>query len=349
VFATRVREGSNAQAAIVVLSPDGAVRAMVGGRDITPQAGQFNRATQALRQTGSAFKPVIYAAALAAGLSPADIVEDAPLTLRVPGFGAWSPRNYTREYLGPVTLATALAQSVNTAAVRVSEEIGREKVRDMARRLGMTGTMAPGPALALGTTEATLLEMTGVYATFLNGGRRVAPWGVRRIGLRGEADALLGTEAVPAEAVLTPAEAGQLVAMLREVVLSGTGRRAALADREVAGKTGTTSAARDAWFIGFSADYVVGVWMGYDDNSPLTGVTGGGLPAEIFREVMARIHEGLPARPLPVAPARPPRTAPVYAGDAPVRRDPDADRVTEAIFLDVLRGLGVSERDGVDR
>jgi 1A family penicillin-binding protein len=344
VFATRVREGSAAQAAIVVLSPDGAVRAIVGGRDITPQAGQFNRATQALRQTGSAFKPVIYAAALAAGLSPDDIVEDAPLAIRVPGFGLWRPKNYTDEYLGPITLTEALAKSVNTAAVRVAEEIGRDKVRAMARRLGMTGTLAPGPAVALGTTEAPLIEMAGVYATFLNQGRKVTPFGVREIRLRGEDRALLGTDEVTGEAVLTPAEAGMLVGMLREVVLSGTGRRAAIEGRDIAGKTGTTTAARDAWFIGFSADHVVGVWMGYDDNRPLTGVAGGGLPAEIFRGVMVAISEGLPPRPLPDAAPAAPRRSPIFAAD-PERPDPDADRVTAQIFREVLEGLGIPQAD----
>ncbi|HEU0222223.1 MAG TPA: PBP1A family penicillin-binding protein [Paracoccaceae bacterium] len=355
VFATRVKEGSQAQAAIVVLSADGAVRAIVGGRDISPQAGQFNRATQALRQTGSAFKPVVYAAALKAGFSPRDIVEDAPLTLQVPGSGPWSPRNYADGYLGPITLTEALARSVNTATVRVAEEVGRDRVRAMARALGLSGELPPGPAIALGAAEAPLIEMAGVYATFLNRGRRVTPWGLKAIRLRSERDPLLGTEATAAEAVLTEAEAGMLVGMLREVVRYGTGRRAALPGREVAGKTGTTSAARDAWFIGFSADYVVAVWMGYDDNRPLTGVAGGGLPAAIFREVMLRIHEGLPPRPLPVVAPRPGRDA-IFLAEDERRREEEA--LVGSIFRDVLRGLGLAEtgpaapprnRDAIDR
>ncbi|RMH52381.1 MAG: PBP1A family penicillin-binding protein, partial [Alphaproteobacteria bacterium] len=336
VFATRVREGSEAQAAIVVMSPDGAVRAMVGGRDITPQAGQFNRATMALRQTGSVFKPVIYAAALEAGLSPGDIVEDAPLAIRVPGSGVWRPQNYTDSYLGPITLTEALARSVNTAAVRVQERIGRDRVVAMARRLGMSGDFAPGPAIALGTTEAPLIEMTAVYASFLNGGRRVSPWGVRQIRLRGEAEPLLGTDRIEAEPAMSPDNAARLVGMLRAVVETGTGRRARLPGHEIAGKTGTTSAARDAWFIGFSADYVVGVWMGYDDNRPLAGVTGGGLPAEIFRETMQRLLEGQPPKPLPAA-------RPLPAGDRLVLADRPEDAEARGILARVLQGLGLSE------
>ncbi len=335
VFATKVRPGSTAQAAVVVLSPDGAVRAIVGGREVTAQAGQFNRATQAMRQTGSVFKPVVYAAALADGLSPNDIVEDAPLTLRIPGSGPWSPRNYTEGYLGPITLTEALARSVNTATVRVAERVGRDKVRAMATALGMSGPFAPGPAVALGTTEAPLLQMAGVYATILNGGRRATPYGLREIRLRGEAEPLMGSDQGASDSVLRPDLAETLVYMLRQVVVSGTGQRAALPDREVAGKSGTTQAARDAWFIGFSADYVVGVWMGYDDNRPLTGVAGGGLPAEIFRATMERIHDGVPPRPLPMrGPA---------GGSGWLGTPAPADTVAESILRDVLESLGVED------
>ncbi|MEL6235936.1 MAG: PBP1A family penicillin-binding protein [Pseudomonadota bacterium] len=335
VFATKVREGSQAQAAIVVLSRDGAVRALVGGREITPQAGQFNRATMALRQTGSIFKPVIYAAALAAGWSPQDRVLDAPLTLNVPGSGRWSPQNYSRLYLGEITLTEALARSVNTAAVRVSEELGRQQVLGLARALGISGKFAPGPAIALGTTEAPLIEMAGVYATFLNAGRKVTPYGLLEIRLRGANETLLGmTDRVESNAVLPAPAAGQIVAMLQTVIEEGTGRRAAVPGYPLAGKTGTTSAARDAWFIGFSADHVVAVWMGYDNNAPLTGVTGGGLPAEIFREVMARLLAGTDPRPLPSASPAPP------SGLQLAQRTPE-DAEAESILSAVLRGLGL--------
>ncbi len=296
VFETRVRPGSRAQAAIVVLSPDGAVRAIVGGRDGASSAGRFNRATQAKRQTGSAFKPIVYAAALEAGMSPDDVIADRPLTIR-----GWSPKNYGGGFAGPVTLTEALARSINTVAVRVSEKVGRANVRRMAARLGVVSPLAPGPALALGTSEATLLEMTGVYATIAHAGRRSDPYAIREITLLGEAEPLMRRKQPTATQAMRPEAARLLVGMMEEVIRSGTGRRAALPDRPAAGKTGTTQAARDAWFIGFTGDYVAGVWMGYDDNTPLTGVTGGGLPAEIWREVMIRVHEGLPPRPLDAA------------------------------------------------
>ncbi|MBD3763992.1 MAG: PBP1A family penicillin-binding protein, partial [Rhodobacterales bacterium] len=294
VFATRVREGSNAQAAVVVMSADGAVRAMVGGRR-TQAAGSFNRATQALRQTGSAFKPFIYAAALDMGLSPADPIEDSPLTINIPGSGPWSPANYDKEFRGTVSLTEALAQSLNIPAVRLSERVGRDAVRRVAADFGLKSDLAAGPALALGVSESTLLDMTGAYAGILNGGSSVRPYGLVELRLQGDDQPLIGLGGGIGERVISEPAARQLTWMLHQVIRRGTGTRAALPDREVAGKTGTTQAARDAWFVGFSADYVAGVWMGYDDNTPLTGVTGGGLPAEIWREVMLRVHEGLPA------------------------------------------------------
>ena len=181
VFETKLKAGSNVQAAVVVMSPDGAVRAMIGGRDLGAGEGQFNRATQARRQTGSLFKPFIYAAALQSGASPYDPVLDAPLSLYIPGSGDWTPENYSREYLGQITLAQALAQSINTATVRVSEATGRERVRAVAQDLGVTGPIADGPALALGVSEATLLEMTGAYAGFLNQGLRTTPYGLTEL------------------------------------------------------------------------------------------------------------------------------------------------------------------------
>lgn len=297
VFDTKVKAGSKAQVAIVVMSADGAVRAMVGGRD-TQDAGSFNRATQALRQTGSAFKPFVYAAALDLGWSPADYVEDAPMTINIPGSGPWSPENYDREYKGLMTLTQALAESRNIPAVKVSEAMSRDAVRNVARGFGISGEMAAGPALALGASESTLLEMTGAYAGIQNGGTAVRPYGLRELRLKGDDEVLMGADGGMGERVISPQAAQMLTYMMAQVVEAGTGTRARLDGRQVAGKTGTTQAARDAWFIGFTADYVGGVWMGYDDNAPLTGVTGGGLPAEIWHEVMVRVHDGLPATPL---------------------------------------------------
>ena len=310
VFETRVREGSNAQAAIVVMSPDGAVRAMVGGRRIQ-SAGGFNRATQALRQTGSAFKPFIYAIAMEMGYQPTDLVEDTPLTIQIPGSGPWSPQNYTRDFAGIMTLQEAFAQSRNIPAVRISEALGRENVRRTAAAFGVRSSLADGPAIALGVSESTLIEMTAAMAGILNGGRAVAPFGVVELRLTGDSEPLIGMTGGMGEQVIGEDAAAKLIQMMRAVIDEGTGRRAALPGREAAGKTGTTQAARDAWFLGFTADYVAGVWMGYDDNTPLTGVQGGGLPAEIWRETMVRVHAGLPARalprpaPQPVAPAAP--------------------------------------------
>ncbi len=305
VFATKVREGSAAQAAIVVMSADGAVRAMVGGRQ-TQVSGAFNRATQALRQTGSSFKPFVYAAALDLGYSPWDIVDDSPLTINVPGSGAYSPRNYTNDFRGPVTLTEALAHSLNIPAVRISEAVGRDAVRAVAEQFGIVSDLAVGPALALGSSESTLIEMTGAYAGILNGGRSVRPYGLVELRLQGETEPLIGQGGGMGERVISEQAARELTWMMSRVIEEGTGGRAKLPGREVAGKTGTTSLARDAWFLGFTADYVAGVWMGYDDNTPLTGVTGGGLPAEIWQEVMVRVHDGLPATPLPMqVPERP--------------------------------------------
>ncbi|MDP5327603.1 MAG: penicillin-binding transpeptidase domain-containing protein, partial [Paracoccaceae bacterium] len=298
IFDARVKDGSKAQAAIVVMSSDGAVHAMVGGRK-TQVSGAFNRATQARRQTGSSFKPFVYAAALDLGYQPEDLVDDTPLTLDIPGSGPWSPRNYDGKFKGPITLTQALAESRNIPAVRVSETVGRDAVRTVAQSFGIGSALADGPALALGASESTLIEMTGAYAGILNGGTSVTPYGLVDLRIQGDDMALLGQDGGLGERAISEPAARELIAMMTQVMAVGTGTRAALSERETAGKSGTTQAARDAWFIGFSAEYVTGVWMGYDDNSPLSGVTGGGLPAEIWHETMLRVHDGLPANPLP--------------------------------------------------
>lgn len=332
VFETKVSPDSKAQAAIVVMSSDGAVRGMVGGRKFQGVAGQFNRAIMAKRQTGSAFKPFVYATALELGYSPNDVVQDEPLTMHIPGSGNWSPENYDRRYRGTVTLTDALQHSLNIPAVKISEGVGRDNVRRVASDFGIASDLASGPALALGASESTLIEMTGAYAGILNGGTSVEPYGIRDLRLQGENEVLLDQEGGLGERVISREAAEQLVYMMNKVIDGGTGSRASLGARPAAGKTGTTQAARDAWFLGFTADYVVGVWMGYDDNTPLTGVTGGGLPADIWRETMVRVHEGLPIEELPMrAPTQPapqavsqaePQAAPEYQGEV-VRSDGD--------------------------
>ena len=352
VFENKVKDGSKAQAAIVVMSADGAVRAMVGGRNI-PNAGDFNRATQALRQTGSTFKPFIYAVAMDLGYSPMDYVEDTPMCIYTAGSGDWCPQNYDRKFKGQITLTQALAESRNIPAVRISEAVGRDLVKQVATDFGLAQNFADGPALALGVSESTLIDMTGAFAGILNGGSSVTPYGLNALKLKGMDEPLFGAGGGIGERVISEKAAHALTYMMTEVMNSGTGGRARLKDRESAGKTGTTSSARDAWFVGFTADYVVGVWMGYDDNRPLTGVTGGGLPAEIWHEVMVRVNEGLPAKPLvkeiPESTYAPIGTGTgegaVAAEDVPYFDDPNAPTYDD-VYIDPQTGESIPVYDG---
>jgi membrane peptidoglycan carboxypeptidase len=322
VFANDVKEGSEAQAAIVVMSADGAVRAMVGGRNISA-TGAFNRATQALRQTGSAFKPFIYAAALDLGMSPYDMVDDAPTCWQRTGSPNWCPENYDREFVGPISLVDALATSRNIPAIVVSEEVGRGLVSSVANGFGVQGDLAAGPALALGVSESTLLDMTGAFAGILNGGSAVTPYGLTDLRLMGDDTPLMDASSVGiGERIIREEAARQLTWMMTKVVEQGTGTRARIDGWQIAGKTGTTQGSRDAWFIGFTGDYVTGVWMGYDDNRRLTGVTGGGLPATIWRETMLRVLSGQQPTPLPMSiPQRPLATGVLESqgGEAPAQ------------------------------
>ncbi|MEY8881431.1 transglycosylase domain-containing protein [Donghicola sp. XS_ASV15] len=341
IFETKVSETSKAQAAIVVMSADGAVRAMVGGRR-TQVSGVFNRATSAKRQTGSAFKPFVYATALELGHHWNSTVVDEPYTIDIPGSGPWSPENYTRKHYGRVTLEYALANSLNIPAVKVSEAVDRENVRRIASDFGIQSDLAEGPALALGASESTLIEVTGAYAGILNGGSSVKPYGLTELRLLDDDAPLMDTEGGIGERVIREDAARELIYMMSKVVSEGTGTRARLPDgREAAGKTGTTSAARDAWFVGFTADYVAGVWMGYDDNTPLKGVTGGGLPAEIWRETMTRVHDGMPTKPLPMLrPAPEPNVAQTRevprAAPRPAQNPVDA---VDTVLRDVLNSI----------
>ena len=306
VFERDVREGSEAQAAIVVMSADGAVRAMVGGRNINA-TGAFNRATQALRQTGSAFKPFIYAAALDLGMSPYDMIDDAPTCWERRGSPPWCPENYDRDFVGPISMVDALATSRNIPAILVSEEVGRELVRNVAAGFGIQGDLAAGPALALGVSESTLLNMTGAFAGILNGGSAVTPYGLVDLRLMGDDQVLMDAQTAGiGERIIREDAARQLTWMMSKVVEQGTGQRARINGWQIAGKTGTTQGSRDAWFIGFTGDYVTGVWMGYDDNRRLSGVTGGGLPTTIWQETMVRVLESRQPTPLPMTiPQRP--------------------------------------------
>lgn len=268
------------EAAAVLMDGEGAVRAMIGGRDYAKS--QFNRATQAKRQPGSSFKPIIFLAGLAAGETPDALVLDAPVSV-----GSWAPANYKDKYFGEVTLREALTRSLNSAAVRLQERVGRENVRTMAKSLGWPGELTPGPAVALGVDEISPVELAGVYAPFANGGFRIAPHVIDRIetvdgDLVYQRKGTIIAEAAPSTAIDGVNE------MMQSVVAWGTGRAAKIPGYVTAGKTGTTQDSRDAWFAGHAGGLVGVVWIGRDDNSPMDGVTGGRAPALIWREMMAR-------------------------------------------------------------
>ncbi|MDK3016653.1 transglycosylase domain-containing protein [Pseudodonghicola flavimaris] len=337
IFQEKVSPGSKAQAAIVVMSPDGAVRAMVGGRK-TRVSGVFNRATQAKRQTGSAFKPFVYATALDLGASPLDMVTDEAFCMTIPGSGQWCPQNYTHRFYGQVTLTEALKKSLNIPAVKISEKYGRDKVRLVAKEFGLDSDLAMGPALALGASESTLINMTGAYAGILNGGSSVKPYGLTELKLVGDDAPVFGASGGIGERVIRTEAAEQLIWMLEKVVSEGTGGRARLPGWQVAGKTGTSQEARDAWFIGFTADYVTGVWMGYDDNTPLKGVTGSGLPAEIWHETMMRVQEGMTPTPLPMREPIPPTAPP--AAKAPSSGGGGLGQAVDQLLRDIFGGGG---------
>lgn len=259
--------GATQGAVVVMDAATGAVRAMVGGRN--HRDSSFNRATLARRQPGSAFKPFVWLAALETGMTPDDTVLDAPIRI-----GNWSPQNHEHRFLGEISMEEALAQSVNTVAVRLLLKAGGPKaVIAVARRLGIDAALPNDASLALGTGEVTLLDLTAAYAPFFNGGRLVAPFGLER-GMAPHLPPVIGAD-----------KAAMMARMLGAVVSRGSGRAAAIPGVAVAGKTGTTQDSRDAWFVGASNGTLIGVWFGNDDNRPMKQVLGGGLPARLFREL----------------------------------------------------------------
>lgn len=285
------------QAALVAVDGQGRVRAMIGGRDYSTSS--YNRAVQARRQAGSAWKPFVYLAALEAGRTPDDLVLDEPLTI-----GAWSPQNYSQTFSGVVTFEHAVAQSLNTVAARLADEVGRERVAATARRLGITSSVNTDPAMALGTTLVSPLEMAQAYGAFSNGGQRVTAYGVERIRTSGGTVIWRRKAPAPRQAVGNPA-LGELNRMLRTVIASGTGVRAAVPGYDLAGKTGTTSDYKDAWFAGYTGGLATVVWMGRDDGSPMAGVTGGGAPAEAWRAFMSASLKRAGAQAIPPGPPAP--------------------------------------------
>ncbi|MEO6338819.1 MAG: PBP1A family penicillin-binding protein, partial [Caulobacteraceae bacterium] len=285
------------QAALVAVDGSGRVRAMIGGGDYA--ASPFNRAVDAHRQAGSSWKPFVYLTALEAGRTPDMMVVDEPVTI-----GAWAPRNYEAGYLGPITLEQALSHSINTVAARLANDVGRNAVAATARRLGIASPINTDPAMALGTTLVTPLEMAQAYAAFANGGNRVSAYGIERIRSAGGAVVYQRRAALPAQAIANPA-LSDLNRMLRTVVTSGTGTRAALPGYDIAGKTGTTSDYKDAWFAGFTGGLTAVVWMGRDDAASMRGVTGGTAPAQMWRSFMSVAVKRLPVQAIPAGPPPP--------------------------------------------
>ena len=279
------------QGAVVALDPDGAVKALVGGRNYADS--QFDRAVSAKRQPGSSFKPFVYLAALEKGLTPDTVRDDAPISVK-----GWNPENYSREYFGPVTLTKALSLSLNTVAVRLGLEVGAKTVVRTAHRLGIVSDLNTNASIALGTSEVTPLELVSAYAAFANGGIGAQPHVITRV--RTANGKLLYTRRNASFGrVIEPQYLSMMNEMMQETLLTGTAHKAELPGWQAAGKTGTSQEWRDAWFVGYTSYLVAGVWLGNDDGSPTKKVSGGNLPVEIWSRFMRAAHQGVPAAPLP--------------------------------------------------
>ena len=279
------------EGALVAMTPDGVVRALVGGKSYADS--QFNRAIAAKRQPGSAFKPFVYLTALEHGLTPDTVREDGPITLK-----GWKPENYEHQYMGPVTLTQALANSLNTVAVRLTLEFGPAAVIRTAYRLGINSLLEPNASIALGTSEVSVLELVTAYATFANGGFAISPHVVERV--RGaDGKTLYARSSQNLGRIVDPRYVAMMNAMMHETLVSGTAHKADLPGWPAAGKTGTSQDYRDAWFIGYTSHLVTGVWLGNDDNTPTHKATGGGLPVEIWSRFMKTAHQGVPPAALP--------------------------------------------------
>jgi penicillin-binding protein 1A len=279
------------QGALVAMTPQGAVRALVGGRDYA--GSQFNRAVAAKRQPGSAFKAFVYLTALEHGLTPDTVRLDAPIKIK-----GWQPENYGHEYYGPVPLAKALALSLNTVSVRLTLEFGPEAVVRTAHRLGIASRLEPNASIALGTSEVSPLELVGAYAPFANGGMAVVPHAIETI-TDAKGKLLYARRDQPIGRVVEERFVSMMDAMMSETLSIGTARKASLPGWQAAGKTGTSQDFRDAWFVGFTAHLVTGVWLGNDDGAPTKHVTGGGLPVEIWSRFMRAAHQGVAPESLP--------------------------------------------------
>ena len=273
----RANAPDGAQGALVAMDRDGAVRAMVGGKDYVSSI--YNRATQAIRQPGSAFKLFVYLTALESGMKPTDTIVDEPVTI-----DGWTPRNAERENLGPVSLREAFSRSINTVSAKIGSQVGFSTIADMARRFGITTPISTYPSMVLGSSDVRLVEMTRAFASVANKGVAVTPYGIRRV-VTADGRILYDHQADDQRVLVAPWVAAEMTDLLQSAVLSGTGRAAQIG-RPVAGKTGTTTSNKDGWFIGFSSGLTTGVWMGRDDAKPVGGLQGGTAPARAFHDFM---------------------------------------------------------------
>ena len=276
--AIRANAPDGAQGALVSIDRDGAVRAMVGGKDYVSSI--YNRATQAERQPGSAFKLFVYLTALESGMKPTDTIVDEPVTI-----DGWTPRNAERENLGPVSLREAFSRSINTVSAKIGAQVGFSTIADMARRFGITTQISTYPSMVLGSSDVRLIEMTRAFASIENKGVALTPYGIRRV-VTADGRMLYNHDADEQRVLVAPWVAAEMTDLLQSAVLSGTGRAAQIG-RPVAGKTGTTTSNKDGWFIGFSSGLTTGVWMGRDDAKPVGGLQGGTAPARAFHDFMS--------------------------------------------------------------
>ncbi len=333
--ASEGRRGGFHQSSMVLLAPDGAIRALVGGTNHHTSA--FNRAVQAQRQPGSSFKPFIYAAALENGAKPTDTRQDAPLRI-----GDWTPSNYGGGYHGAVTLANALALSINTIAVRLASEVGGPKIGEIAHRFGLKD-IPPDPNLsvALGAYEVNLLELTSGFQVFQQGGARNDAYLIQQIS-NARGDVLYAHVTASGASVYDPGLSADMVRMMEGVITHGTGVRANIG-RVAAGKTGTSQNWRDAWFVGFTPDWICGVWVGNDDGAPMYKVTGGQVPAEMWKRMMIAAHGDMPAHDFTWFPPETPATA---GDDMGLSGETNLDADSKAAFYDSLSNDFDRAKDG---
>ena len=279
------------EGAVVVMDTTGGIKALIGGRSY--RSSPFDRAVKALRQPGSAFKPFVYLTALESGYTPDSVADDEPVDV-----DGWSPKNHNGTYRGAVTLRDSFAQSINTVAVKLADDVGRPEVVRTARRLGIHTELHDRPSLALGTAEVTPLELVTAYVPFANGGEAVTPHIITRVR-NSDGKLLYEFKGANLGRVVDESYVAEMNDMMNATLVSGTGRQAALADQVAGGKTGTSQNSRDAWFVGYTAHYVCGVWVGNDDGSKMRNVTGGTLPAHVWHDIMVYAHQGKQPMPLP--------------------------------------------------